>query len=184
MRRSFVVPVLGAVTILSALAPMARAAGGPQFRTPMSWGTVDFGDRVAYRLDGTGCERAQVMVRVGGGSRADAVGPTSRAVGDPLAPGSCIGLVNVPSEAAVRATGWDAGDPITVRIVTDHDEVPLRYQRIDVDRGTAAAGSPTAVKPAVHDPRAGARDAAMSMSSGDRGSLGRVDLTKIYSIFL
>jgi hypothetical protein len=172
------------LTVIGLLAPVAGASGGPRFTAPLSWGSVDFGDRVLYRLAGSGCVGTPVRVHVGGGGRPDAVGPVSTAAADPLSAGTCVGIAQVPSEAQVRATRWAPGDPLTVRVVSPADSVSLRYQRIEVDQGTPASGKPTAVTPPVRDPRAGPGDKAMSMSTGDVVSIGRVDLTKIYSVSL
>src|SRR3954470_12983407 len=106
------------LTIIGVVTPIATASTGPQFTAPLSWGSVDFGDQVRYRLDGGACAGTPVQVHVGGGGRSDAVGPASQAVTDPLATGTCVGIAQVPSEAQVRATRWAPGDPVTVRIVS------------------------------------------------------------------
>src|SRR3954454_21220264 len=98
------------LTVLGALVPLAHASSGPQFSAPLAYGTVDFGDRVQYRVDGSNCAGVPVQVHVGGKGRADALGSLSHAAADPLAPGSCIGIAAVPSEAQVRGTGWAPGD--------------------------------------------------------------------------
>jgi hypothetical protein len=176
---------------LGLLAPVARA-GGLRFLAPLSNGTVDFGDRVLYRLEGAGCNVAKVEIRVASPDHADAVGRPSHAARDPLAQGSCLGIAEVPSEAAVRATGWDDGDRITIEVSAGDAKTPLRYQRVEVDHGTPAPGygNPTLVRPhklaeaGRLDPRTSDRDAVMSMSTGDVMSLGSVDLTHIHSISL
>src|SRR5688572_15281004 len=91
------------------LAPVARAGGGLRFTAPLSNGTVDFGDRVLYRLEGAGCAGAKVEIQVAAGDPVGvAVGPTSHAAKDPLTPGSCVGIAQVPSESTVRkATAWE-----------------------------------------------------------------------------
>jgi len=170
----------GALLALS-LAPSAHAAAA-QFTAPLTHGTVDFGDRVLYRLTGATCAADAVTVEVSGAGRPVVSGPVSVPVADPLALGSCVGIATVPTEAQVRTSGWDAGDPIAIDVVSTGDRVELRYQRVEVDEGTPAAGAPVAVTPAVQDLRSGKRDGAMSMSTGDVVSIGRVDLTHIYSI--
>lgn len=169
------------------LAPVARAGGGLRFTAPLSNGTVDFGDRVLYRLEGAGCAGAKVEIRVGGDGRPEVAGPTSHAARDPLAPGSCVGIAQVPSESAVRQTGWDDGDRLEILVLSkDAPPVALTYQRVEVDHGEAVPehGALTVGPPSVPDPRSSARDAVASMQTGDVVKLGVVDLTHIHSISL
>jgi len=173
--------LLLAAAVVVAGAPPALAAG-PSFVTPGSGGVVDLGDRVQYRLAGGECvgERVQVVVT----TRAAVKGAASRAVRDPLHPGSCVGIASVPTERAVRATGWDAGDRLSVALVSRHDRVPLQYMRMELEWAKPAAGSPTVVTPAIKDPRGGRRDKAVEMGMGDVVSLGRVDMTKVFALSL
>jgi hypothetical protein len=182
-RGRWVYAVAAAVAV--AVTPVAFAsADHSRLVSPGSWGPVDFGDQVAYTLQGEQCTADRVHVEVSGAKRPTADGPASYPVADLLHPGTCVGYVDVPSERAVRRTGWDAGDPIDIAVVSHDDRVPLRYQRIELEHGKAAAGAPKVVKPAVRDPRGGKRDQAMEMSSGDVVSIGRVDLSHIYSVSL
>jgi polyvinyl alcohol dehydrogenase (cytochrome) len=174
--------LVAALLAVSGVPQLARTLSGSVFAKPLDWGTVDFGDRVLYQLEGSGCVGEQVAVVVGGGGRAEAVGESSAAAADPLQPGACVGIATVPDEAAVRSTGWDDGDPIEIRLESSDDAVTLRYQRVEVDLGQPAAGAPVSETPPVADPRGGANDEAMTMSTGDVVSLGRVDLTNIYSV--
>jgi hypothetical protein len=167
------------VIALGALAPIARA-GGVRLVAPTAYGTVDFGDRVLYRLEGAGCIGRFVHVHVDAGSGTD--GPQSKAADDPLVAGTdrCVGTAQVPAEAQVRAAGWDAGDHIGITVVSDDGSVPLRYQRVEVDRASHEL-------PLIQsgDGRSGVRDQAVVMSMpGDSVALGPVDLTRIYSISL
>src|SRR4051794_35079273 len=180
-RWMFAVAVAVAVTVT----PVAFASPDrSRLVFPGSWGPVDFGDQVAYALQGQYCSLHGVHVEVAGGNRPTASGPVSYPVVDLLHPGTCVGYVEVPTERAVRRTGWDSGDPIGISVVSHDDQVPLRYQRIELEQGKVAAGAPKVVKPAVRDPRGGKRDRAMEMNSGDVVSIGRVDLSHIYSISL
>ena len=182
IRRGTIWALVAALLAVSGVPQLARTLSGSVFAKPLDWGTVDFGDRVLYQLEGSGCIGEQVAVVVGGGGRAEAVGESSAAAADPLQPGACVGIATVPVEAAVRSTGWDDGDAIEIRLESSDDAVTLRYQRVEVDLGEPAAGAPVSETPPVADPRGGANDEAMSMSTGDVVSLGRVDLTHIYSV--
>jgi hypothetical protein len=88
--------------------------------------------------------------------------------------------VQIPGEKQVRAAGWAQGDAVDINVISLHSSVPLRYSRVEVDKGAGNGGSPQVVK--SDDPRAGPRDHAMSMSTGDVVNIGRVDLTKVYSV--
>src|SRR5439155_22263 len=72
---------------LKTLSPLAQASDPSRLVAPTSSGTVDFGDRVAYRLEGPSCdgERARVVVRAGVAGR-EVLGTQSTARPDPLAP--------------------------------------------------------------------------------------------------
>src|SRR3954454_9627250 len=85
------------LTVVGVVAPIAGAASGPHFAAAFSWGSVDFGDRVLYRLAGVSCVGTPVQVHVGGSGRADALGPLSQAAADPLTPGACVGVAQVPT---------------------------------------------------------------------------------------
>ena len=173
--------LLVAALCVLAGAPLALAAA-PSFDTPGSGGVVDLGDRVAYRLAGSGCTRETVRVTVT--TRRAVSGRWSRPAPDPLQPGTCVGVASVPTERAVRATGWDAGDRLAIALVSKHDSVRLQYQRLELEHARPAAGSPQVVTPQVKDPRAGARDKAVEMGTGDVLSLGHVDMTRIYALSL
>lgn len=173
--------VLLGVGVGVVVTPLALADPPARFTAPLPGGTVDFGDRVLYRLAGTGCATEAVRVEVLVPT-ANVPGIPSTPAVDPLAPGTCVGVVKIPSEADVRGAGWDAGDPIAIDVVSQADRVALRYQRVEVDLGTPVAGAPVVVTPTVADPRGGAREKAMSMSTGDVVSIGPVDLTHVYSV--
>src|SRR2546426_1033987 len=97
--------VLGSI----GLAPVARATTPDStLVAPSTFGTVDFGDRVPYRLVGSTCTADSVRVDVAATSVVQ--GAASQPVADPQAPGTCVGFAAVPSEAAVRTTGWSEGD--------------------------------------------------------------------------
>ena len=172
--------LLAAVCVVGA-APLARAASS-SFVTPGSGGVVDFGDRVGYRLTGAGC--SQELVRIAVRTSRTTYGPASTPLPDPLHPGSCVGVAGVPSERAVRASGWDAGDKLAIELVSRRDSVPLQYQRLELEHAKVAAGSPHVVTPEIKDPRAGKRDRAVEMATGDVMSLGHVDMTSIYALSL
>src|SRR3954470_18564652 len=156
---------------LLGVVPLARAGTGDgQLLSPGAFGTIDFGDRVLYQLDGSRCTRDAVHVEVT--TTRSVVGPNSMPAVDPLAPDTCVGRAPVPPEATVRATGWDAGDPITIAIVSAHSRIPLLYERLEAEYATKEAGSPTVVAPAVRDQRGGKRDRAVEMNTGDVIGLG------------
>jgi hypothetical protein len=73
---------------------------------------------------------------------------------------------------------------VSITLVSKHDQVPLRYERVEAAWGNAVAGSPTVVTPSVADPRAGVRERAVQMQTGDVLDFGRLDLTRIDSISL
>jgi hypothetical protein len=187
-RVSLVFVVLTVVVIAgakAALPPLAHASDPSRLVAPAPDGPVDFGDRVAYRLEGPSCdgETARVIVRAGAANK-EVDGAQSTARPDPLAASpACTGVVVVPTESAVRkATGWDQGDPIAISVVSGTGQVALRYERVEVGLGKAVAGSPTFVTPQPADPRGGRREKTVQMNSGDAVDIGRVDLTKIYSV--
>src|SRR3954454_19544231 len=91
-----------AIALSSAPVALALSSDRSRFVSPGSWGPVDFGDQVQYALQGDHCTRVSVHVAVGGGHRRAVRGPVSRPVPDLLHPGTCVGLVTVPSERAVR----------------------------------------------------------------------------------
>ena len=160
------------------VAPLARANEGPVLLAPLDHGVVDFGDRVPYRLKGADCAGTEVHVAAN-----EVDGPVSQAADDPLAPGECIGIVNVPAEAAVRDAGWAPGRRLDLRVVAPADDAVLRYQRVEAEHGEVVAGDGTPiVMPDPGDPRSGADDRAVEMTTGDVISIGQVDLTKIYSV--
>src|SRR4051794_35174842 len=88
--------------LMAALAPGASASTGTLTGTP--FGAVDFGDLVAYRVAGDGCEspRPQVVVTVGG---TEVLGPESRPWIDGTDTSGCTGAATVPSFSDVRAAG-------------------------------------------------------------------------------
>jgi hypothetical protein len=183
-RRAIAIAVVVALSATSAA--VASTSGGSRHArlvSPQSWGPVDFGDQVAYRLRGDRCTDDTVRVVISATGHATVRGAASRPVRDPLT-ADCVGVSTVPSERAVRRTGWDAGDPIAVTVVSDGDRVPLRYSRIELEHGRIAAGAPRMVTPQVRDPRGGKRDRAAEMSTGDVVGIGRVDLSDIHSISL
>src|SRR5436305_3953156 len=189
-RRVLVVLVALAALVgvsVKALSPRVRASDPSRLVAPAPNGPVDFGDRVAYRLEGPSCDgdSARVVVRAGPGGQ-EVLGAQSTARPDPLATSAaCAGVVVVPFEATVRrATGWDQGDPIAISLVSGSSEVSLRYARVEVGLGKAVAGSPTFVIPKPADPRGGQREKAVQMNSGDAVDIGHVDLTRIYSVSL
>jgi hypothetical protein len=175
------VALLGAAALVLVAAPLALASS-PSFVTPGSGGVVDLGDRVAYRLSGATCAADRVRVVVTTGRAVS--GAVSHPAADPLRPGSCVGVARVPTERAVRASGWDAGDRLTVSLVSHKDSVRLQYQRLELEHARAAAGTPAVVTPAVKDPQGGRRDKAVEMSTGDVVSLGHIDMTSIYAVSL
>lgn len=173
-----------AVALVAGPLALAGSAGTAHFTSPGSFGAVDFGDRVLYRLQGAACVRDAVHVAVTGTGRRTVRAAASRPARDPLDRGSCVGIVTVPSEGAVRRAGWDAGDPLEIVLVSKHDRHPLRYQRVEVEYGRRVAGAPQVMPATVADPRAGKRDRVLQMTTGDIVSLGRVDLARIHSISL
>jgi hypothetical protein len=184
-RRSLAVAVaLSMAAGPAAVASTSGRASQPRLVAPGSWGPVDFGDQVEYRLRGGECTDDGVRVTVTGGGRPAVRGAVSRPVRDLLHVGTCVGVVAVPSERAVRRSGWDAGDPIAITVVSGHDRVPLRYERIELESGRSAAGAPQVVTPDVRDPRGGQRDRAVQMTTGDVMALGQVDLSHIHSVSL
>src|SRR4051794_21238584 len=132
---------------LKALPPRAHASDPSRLVAPAADGPVDFGDRVAYRLEGPSCDgdKARGGVRAGAPAK-DVLGAQSTARPDPLASpaaAACAGVVVVPSEATVRrSTGWDQGDPIAISVVSGSNQVALRYQRVEIGLGKAVSGSP------------------------------------------
>ena len=173
-----------ALALTATPAAFALSHGHSRIVSPGSWGPVDFGDQVEYRLQGDHCTNDGVRVEVTGADRAPVRGRVSAPVPDLLHVGTCVGIVAVPAERAVRRSGWDSGDPIDITLVSRHDRVPLRYGRIELEYGRTAAGAPQVVTPAVRDTRGGKRDRAVQMSTGDVLALGRVDLSHIHSISL
>src|SRR4051812_15185304 len=163
--------VLAALTGVGvkALSPRAHASDPSRLVAPAPNGTVDFGDRVPYRLEGPSCngEKARVVVRAGAAGK-EVQGAQSTARPDPLSvSAACAGAVVVPSESAVRkATGWDQGDPIAISVVSGDNQIALRYERVEIGLGKAVAGSPTFAAPNPEDPRGGAREKAVQMNSG------------------
>ena len=178
--------VVVAVALALGATPAALALSGDRTRivSPGSWGPVDFGDQVEYRLQGDHCTDDRVRVVASGGKRDAVRGDASQPVRDLLHPGTCVGVATVPAERAVRRSGWDSGDVIDLALVSEHDRVPLRYARIELEYARVAAGAPKVVTPAVRDPRGGKRDRAVEMNTGDVVGLGRVDLSRIHSISL
>src|SRR3954470_15752633 len=165
-----VLVVAVAVALSATPAAFALSNGHSRIVSPASWGPVDFGDQVEYRLQGDHCTDDRLRVAVTGAQRAAVRGRVSVPVPDLLHVGTCVGIVAVPSERAVRRVGWDSGDPIDVALVSRHDRVPLRYERIELEYGHAAAGAPEVITPAVRDTRGGKRDRAVQMSTGARRS--------------
>ena len=162
-------------------APLVLASS-PAFVTPGSGGVVDLGDRVAYRLTGPGCTHD--LVRATAVTTRRVEGAASRPAVDPLQPDTCVGVATVPTERAVRATGWDAGDALSLALTSRGATVPLVYQRLELEQAKPVAGAPKVVTPAIKDPRGGKRDKAVEMSTGDVVSLGHVDMTKVFALAL
>jgi hypothetical protein len=174
-------PVAALALVAAGQAVLAGAGAHPVLVGPGSYGVVDLGDRVPYRLAGAGCltDTVRIVVtagRAGGRVHSAPSAPTA----DPLRPDSCAGAVTVPTETQVRTTGWRQGDPIAITVESDHSRVPLRYLRVEADQAEPAAGGPSVVPAA--DPRSPKTDHAMLMSAGDAIDLGRVDLTKINAV--
>jgi hypothetical protein len=134
-------------------------------------------------LAGGECTSDAVRAAVTAGPQAvRLLGAVSTPRPDPLAttPGVCAGTVQVPTEQQVRAAGWAWGDAISISVISLHSTIPLRYSKVEVDRGTPVKGSPVVVT--AKDPRGGPRDKALKMTTGDVVDIGAVDLTKIYSL--
>jgi hypothetical protein len=163
--------------------PLALAAGAEAGALrSVEHGAVDFGDRVAYRIDGPSCEAASARIVVTAAGN-DVLGEVSQPRVDGVDPSGCTGAASVPSFVDVRAAGWRQGDPIEISLASsDGETVPLRYARIEADGGTAVAGAPTVVDAA--DPDTGPWDKAMSMSQGDAVGIGRVDLGRVEAFSL
>lgn len=138
-------------------------------------GPVDLGDRVAYRVSGERCERTGVAVQLLAGVPATVV-RGARSTPRERADGGCEGVAQVPDFAALRATGWRAGDRLDVALVSAVGTVPLRYTRMEADFGEPAAGSPDVVP--AEDQDTESNDLAVSLGPGDAISLGRVDLRR------
>src|SRR4051794_3231114 len=136
-----VLVVAVALALTATPAAFALSDGHSRIVTPGSWGPIDFGDQVEYRLQGDHCTGDRVRIVVSGADRAAVQGRVSAPVRDLLHVGTCVGIVAVPAERAVRRSGWDSGDPIDVALVSRHDRVPLRYERIELESGRAAAGA-------------------------------------------
>src|SRR5689334_3488756 len=98
--------VVAGVLLLAAMSPAAQAA--TRTLTSTAYGAVDFGDQVAYRVAGNGCEsaRPQVVVTAAG---IDVTGPVSQPRADGVDTSGCAGAATVPSWNAVRAAGWHQG---------------------------------------------------------------------------
>lgn len=138
-------------------------------------GPVDLGDRVGYRVEGAGCARAGVAVRLLVGPRGREVrGPRSTPLPSPE--GGCAGIAHVPDFAALRSAGWEAGDRIDVALVSGAGTVPLRHTRMEADLGEPVAGSPDVVP--ADDEDTPDSDRAVALDPGDAVSLGRVDLRR------
>src|SRR5437763_1081210 len=103
MKPSLRLAVAVSVVLAPAVTVPTIAAGstGPRLVSPQSYGPVDLGDRVAYRLVGSGCTTDAVHIVVTAGPRAAQVlGATSTPLPDALAtgPNACAGLVRIPTE--------------------------------------------------------------------------------------
>lgn len=170
------------LTMFAAVAGVpAGAADG--VLTSIPYGVLDFGDRIAYRVSGSGCEEARVHVRVvAGATSALVAGADSRPLRDGVDPSGCVGTATVPSFQEVRAAGWRQGDPIALDLVSGDQTVPLHYVRLEADLMTAAAGAPAVA--AAGDPDTGAWDRAITMTGGDAIHIGRVDVRGMDSISL
>ena len=174
-------PVAAMAVVVAGHVVFAASGRTSVLVAPGSYGVVDFGDRVPYRLAGPGCLEDAVRVVVTAGVQHKVVrGSVSAPRSDPYTDDGCGGVVTVPTEAQVQGAGWRQGDPIDIAVVAGSSRVPLRYVRVEVDQGKAAAGQPTVVPAA--DPRSPATDKAMLMSPGDAVDLGRVDLTHINAV--
>lgn len=168
--------VLCSLVAVAATAPAAHAAtlDGPRH------GPVDFGDRVAYRVTGDGCESVRVRARVTFGADGSAAkGSLSRPRRDPVA-GGCSGAAEIPPFTMVRDAGWQAGDPLAIELRSRAGTLPLRYARIEVDHGEPVAGSPEVVAAGDQDTRG--NDNSMAMNTGDVVALGRANARKVDSI--
>jgi hypothetical protein len=175
MRRT----LISAALLSAALAPAASADTGTLSST--AYGAVDFGDTIAYRVTGAGCEsiRPQVVITL---DDAQVTGVKSQPRVDGVDPSGCTGAATVPSWNDVRAAGYEPGDQIEIDVRAGDQRVPLRYFRIEADRGEIAAGAPT-IGPA-DDQDTGDNDSALTMSKGDSVSLGRVDLKRVEAMSL
>jgi len=158
---------------VAGLTVLPAHAASPGLSGP-AYGVVDLGDTVAYAVGGSRCADRSVRIEAKVARRVVA-GPRSWAGSE-----SCTGKARVPSFAALRAVGWRQGDALELALVSGRDRVPLRYQRLEVDRSVVAAGTPTTVP--GDDPDTGPRDAVVAVSTGDVVDLGRANLDGIDSI--
>ena len=144
-------------------------------------GPVDIGDRVPYRVAGAGCERVKVTGRITGGPDSRTIsGPAS--TGRPADDDECAGVAQLPDFNALRATGWEPGDPIAIELTSPEGTIPLRYARMEADQGQPSAGTPEVVDAGDQD--TGSRDRAVALDPGDAVSLGRVDLRRAEALAL
>ena len=176
MKRKIVV-VAAAVLALTALPAVAT---GPVLSSTR-YGAVDFGDQVAYRVDGLDCEGAAPRVVVTAGGQ-EVQGPASQPRVDGVDPTGCTGAATVPSFKAVSATGWRQGDALGIELRDGDQRVPLRYFRIEADHGQVAAGAP--VLGPAGDQDTADNDKALTMSQGDSVGLGRVDVRRVDAVSL
>ena len=142
-------------------------------------GPVDFGDRVAYRVDGQGCAKVRVRARVTFGEGTVVKGPRSRPARDAVN-GGCSGAARIPGFVKLRDAGYDAGEPVAIRLGSKAGRLPLRYARIEVDQAKPVAGSPDVVAAGDQDTRG--EDNALAMDAGDVVALGRADVRKVDSV--
>src|SRR3954467_8185835 len=90
-----VLVVAVAVALTATPAAFALSNGHSRIVSPGSWGPVDFGDQVEYRLQGDHCTKDGVRVEVTGAGRAPVQGRVSAPVRDLLHLGTCVGIVGV-----------------------------------------------------------------------------------------
>ena len=161
-----------ALAVLCLAAVAAPPAGAAKLASTVH-GAVDIGDPVRYTMKGKRCERVKVRARLTTASTR-IKGPVSR----PLhaARGGCVGIARLPEFFALRATGWEQGDPLEIALVSRAGRVPLRFARMEVDLGTPAAGTPEIVP--AEDQDTGERDMAVAMDPGDAMALGPVNLRR------
>jgi hypothetical protein len=170
-RRRGVVALVATAVLLAGANTLPASAASISLSAP-AYGVVDFGDGVSFTVSGPSCRSVATHVRLRAAG-AEVSGHVVR---------GCEGAARVPTFEQVRALGWQQGDPISVALVAGDKQVELRYQRVEVDRATPAAGAPKIT--AGTDPDTGPHDLIMAMATGDAVDLGRVNVEQIDSIAL